>query len=332
MNYNDVISTIILTILGVSTIRWIISKLGILDRESKWARLIYDEYDSDLTRKILKFIGFSIDEVRNKISKLGIPEYGDSLSKVIAICVNNIQAFSSIKTYGKETPTQSKYYINTMEASHCDLDRINMAQALIELMGIECKPFPNFIITPKKGNPYLALELNKQRPNLFTVIIKDADESSFLSGAPEESPTVNYEGINYLISYANRNKDKTLYGVAIDCNASGGNNIKNAILTFNTVLENIKLNNITKIDKAIILFRPDCEVDIDEEYKNAGNLKLHRYFDLTEDIKEEIYKLKQKYKQLYCYNKNHRKNIQEIIKVINSNATLFYKEKLYEPQ
>ncbi len=324
MIYSDIISTIILIILGIGTIRWIISKYGILDRESKWARLIYNEYDSDLTRRILASIGFPIDEARNKISKLGIPENCDSLSKVIAVCVNNILVFSGKKSHGNKSPAPSRYYLNTMEASHNELDRTYMAQALIELMGKECRPFPNYVITPKQGNTYLTHELNKQSPNLVTVLIKGADDSSRLK---EEFASVNYEGINYLISLANKNKDKTLYGVAVDCNASGGANIKNAILEFNAMLENIKIKNIAIVNKAVILFRCNCDDDIDEDYKNTGNFEVYRYFDLTEEIKEEIHKLNLKYRHLDCYNKTHRKDIQKIIETINNNKTLFYKEK-----
>ena len=59
----------------------------------------------------------------------------------------------------------------------------------------------------------------------------------------------------------------------------------------------------------MILYRPDNTVDIDTD----GGIKIHRYFDLTEEVKERMYKVRSKAGGRIAYNDTrYTKDIEEL--------------------
>ncbi len=57
---SDVINDIILTILGLDTLRSVIAMLGIIKRETPFlGRLIYGKYDRIVVKEVLEELGYS---------------------------------------------------------------------------------------------------------------------------------------------------------------------------------------------------------------------------------------------------------------------------------
>ena len=298
---------IILAILSLATIRDLLAKFRIFPRNWKFSRFVYDEYDSSIVRDILNDIGFSIEEIRGHISKIQRSKDTNILNKIIYLCINYSVHFQEEKVYGRTSPVSTHYYINTMEAVHNTEDRETMSQGILELCGKRRKKMPDFIITPKTGNPYLSFEFGKQRENIYTILIKDPNHGgSYLGGRGKEAVLVNYEGINRFIN--GMSPGKKYYGIAVDCNGSGCNNLKKAVQRFNKeVCKNYPC--ISPIEEAVILYRPDNTVDIDTD----GGIKIHRYFDLTEEVKERMYQVRSKAGGRIAYNDTrYTKDIEEL--------------------
>lgn len=356
---DDLISRMILLLMAIATLKWLVAKQGWFPRNKKWwSRLIYNdeydryitkevlnqigfrledvktlventyeptkyEYDRYITKEVLNEIGFKLEDVKTSVKNIYEASKADTIKSVVSICANCITSFPQEKVYGTDTVVLSKYYINTMEAAHDPEERAIMATALLTLCAKEIGKIPDFILTPKAGNPYIAFEIQKYCYNTQTIIIKNTSESSYVRG--QEIDPVNFEGINRIISDSSAYPNKQFWGVAIDCNASGGKNIKNSINDFNLLIEKQNLQNIKKVDSAFVLFRPDNEQDIDADYE-ASNLNFYRYFDLNDTVKEKIHNLKEESKKINMFNIKQNEEIAEIICEIEKNNLLYYKE------
>jgi hypothetical protein len=194
-----------------------------------------------------------------------------------------------------------------MEAVHNTEDRETMSKGILELCGKRRKKMPDFIITPKTGNLYLAFEFGKQYGNIYTILIKNPDlEGSYLKGKHKEALLVNYEGIDRFIN--GMSPGKKYYGIAVDCNGSGCSDLKNAVGRFNDeVCTNYPC--ISPIEEAVILYRPDNTIDID----TGNDIKIYRYFDLTEKVKERMYQVRFKAGGRIAYNDTrYTKDIEEL--------------------
>jgi hypothetical protein len=285
-----IIATAILSLAGI---RDLLAKFEIIPRNWKIACLVYGNYDKELTYKILKDIGFPIEEVRKSVSNFALSKDPTALDKIICLCINYLIYFPEKMKYGRESVVESHYYISPMEAAHDEEDRRIMAQGIVDIYTKARKKIPDFIITPKGGNPFLSLELGKQY-NICTILVKSSHEGSYAKGAPKEKSNANFEGSGQLIKKAAHKKQ---YGVAVDCNGSGCTGLKEAIREFNEVICEIN-PNVNKVTEAVVLFRPDNTVDIDKD----DDIKIYRYFDLTEEIKEKMRQIKSKADDKIIYN------------------------------
>jgi hypothetical protein len=311
---------IILGILTLATIRDLLAKFRLVPKSCKISRLVYEEHDSSTVRDILKDIGFSIEEVREHTSKIRISKDTSIPNKIIYLCINYLFHFPEEKVYGRKTTVNTHYYINTMEAVHNMEDREIMSKGITDLCSRCCKKMPDFIITPKTGNPFLSFEFGKQNRNIYTILIKDPNEGSFLKGGNEETLPVNYEGINRFKK--NLNSRKKYYGIAVDCNGSGCNDLKNAIQLFNETVCGSYIN-VSPIKEAVILFRPDSIIDVD----NDNAISIYRYFDLTEEIKEKMYQLQSKAGGWIAYNDTrYTKDIEDLKSLMNEKKLIKIKD------
>jgi hypothetical protein len=288
-----IINGIILLILGLSTLRWVVAKLGIFSMNKKFSYLLYDKYDSGIVSETLRRIGLTENEVRNHISLIRIPKDADMLDKIICLCFNNVIDFQKEMQYGRDSPVRSRYYINSMEASYKPNEREIMVQGILYLCVNRMSRIPDFIITPKNGNPHLSYAISEYKKDIYTIVVKSEREGSYVPNGGE----VNYEGISALVTDIKDHADKKLFGVAVDCNASGCGNLKNIIKRFNEEIQNKYTDNISVIDTAVILFRPDSD-----NINNDDSVKIYRYFDLDEEIKKDFVELKQKAGKKIAYN------------------------------
>jgi hypothetical protein len=304
--FSDIINRIILTVLGISTLRWIFAKTGWFPMHKKFSRLIYDEYDSGIISETLKRIGLTENEVRNHISLIRIPKNAATLDKIICLCINNIIDFQEKKQYGYTSPVSSRYYINSIESSYNSTERRIMAQGILDLCATNMPSLPDFIITPKNGNPHLSYAISEEKKNIHMIVVKSEQEGSYVRKGGE----INYEGITALVNDIKDHPDKIFFGVAVDCNASGCGGLKNIISRFNEEIQNKYQRNIEAINKAVILFRPDNNNDIDVN----ETIKIYRFFDLDEDTKKDLVELQKKVgKVKIAYNdKQYQSDIEDL--------------------
>jgi hypothetical protein len=289
-------------LLGLSTLysilRGFIASTDIVPKKWKHAHIVYG--DSVNLNKILSDIGFPIEQTGNKISKLSLPKDAKILDKILCICINSIYKSKNQISFGRKTPVNTWYYMNTMATVHNNEDLETMAMGILVLCDNYFQRLPDFLITPKNGNPILAYEIAKIQPTIHTILIKDPEESSFARGHEDDVVYINYEGINHLLKDIENSKgNRKYYGIAVDCNFSAGGTLLRAINDFNKTVGELHKENIEKISDAFVLFKADDTHNIDANFENK---KIHRYFDLTEEIKGEMYKIQSSKKTRILYN------------------------------
>jgi hypothetical protein len=294
MTIEGIFGLITVLILGVAGVRDLLAKFELAPENwKKFARWVYGSYDKELTYKVLKEMGFSVEEVRGAVSNLTLSKETAILNRIICLCINYLVYFPEKMKYGQESVVESHYYISPMEAAHDEEDRRIMAQGIVDIYVKNRKKMPDFIITPKKGNPFLSLELGS-RHKIITILTKSSNEGSYVKGAPIEKLDVNFEGIRQLTE---KTENRRYRGIAVDCNGSGCRGLKEAIRKFNEVICG-KYPHIDRITEAVILFRPDNTIDIDRD----DDIRIYRYFDLTEEIKAEMHQIQSKTADKIVYN------------------------------
>lgn len=322
---------VILLIATFDTLGSFLIARGFITRKNKFLwTLFYNNNEEELIENVLRKLGFSKKEVINTASHLGkrkIIENNED-ERLISLIYKYIMCFSEKVTYGVETPVPSHYYINTMEASHNKEDLELMCRLINKLITND-SVFPDFVITPKSGNPIMGKEFAEFH-NIVSIFRKsnyDKSKARFIPSASNELAfNVNYEGslrLNSLIEELKKydSRDRKIHGIVIDCNASGASEILKTMEEFNSHLS----EGIDPIVEAYILFRPDVASDVDEKFSERG-FKLNRYFDLNDDIKTKIhlYKTEKSKAELDIDNKQDWEFINEILCDIK-NAKLYKK-------
>ena len=313
---------IILTLLSINGVRNIIAYLGWVPINSgRLSKFIYARSDEKIIEKALINLGYEkqeIDQIVTSMSKSRLKEVRKMTNKVCYRKLIKIIRKCLISTdqmrYGGST---TQYYIHTMMGSQNEDILEEMSELLI--YQITQDYLPNFVITPKSGNPllgrYIAAKLGAQ-----CILYKDPNERSYARNPnavlgndnPELDFEINFEGAYYL------DREKPLKGVVVDCNTSGGTQLLNATKAFNNIIEKKKLP-FKKIQNIYTLFKVDDDhQNIDEYFNQNGGLKLHRIFDMTEDIKTKIASLNSE--DIHIYNKDSP----EVDKIIS----LMYKKEL----
>ncbi|WIV13135.1 hypothetical protein [Proteiniborus sp. MB09-C3] len=304
------LNMIILFILSLTTLRDIVAMTGWISFNSKFAPLVYGRYDKEIIKKCLQELGFSpsksneicialeIISRENRVED-SLCEDKVNLYKLIELISKYIVCFDNYIQYGKITPTSSKYYVSTMEASKNDEDLMKMAYIISHLINTDfikqkIDRTPDFILTPKSGNPLLGSKVAEINKYISVFRKSPEDESSSRISRKEyyKELMTNYEGTWELLEKSSKS-DKKLFGVAIDCNLSGGKQIINMMEHFNNIIENEKLN-IDKVKNAYVLFRADSDGEDIKEKFNAYGFTISKYFDLDENVKKLLYEYKNK--------------------------------------
>ena len=296
---------IIIIILALETLRNVIAWLGIVPKGKKYSWLIYRSYSSLIVEDTLTALGFTNQkqkEILNTITYLGDSNVIKGAAKELVLLLSNYTRETTLElTYGKNTPVNTKYYINTMEASQNPLHLDIMCKIMMSLINKDnsIHKRPDFIITPKIGNPVFGhkfAEMNRMicllRKGGSDKSRAQFDHTADITTSAVDNLRVNYEGFQYLLNKSNELQvgNKPLYGVIIDCNASGGSEILETIQEFNKLIEQTHLK-IERIQYAYILFRPDVHADADKSFHENGYF-LKRYFDLDEDTKKLLIDIK----------------------------------------
>lgn len=289
----------ILTILGIAGIRDIIAFTGFVPVDKKFSWLIYGKYDDAIIERVLIHLGYSkrhAEEIHKGLSSrekktLTDVDIDTCYRRLIAIISACIIPLKDEMRYGN---CHTRYYIHTMQGSQDDELLKAMAFLLMKLIKSKFDSgndsIPDYIIVPKSGNTRLG-QLIADYLGIKCILHKSSkgDRSYARAGRGSTDEIVldyriNFEGAFYL------DTDRPLKGIVLDCNASDGTSLIETALSFNRVIDhlNFKFPPITEI---YTLFRANNK-NIDHHLQ-AQKLRLYHYFDLTEEIKEDIAKLPQ---------------------------------------
>lgn len=325
MNWSEYV---ILLILALFSIRDIIAAFGNIPRNNKWySKWIYGSYDENLVAKVLSDWGFAdkttreIDNSMKNIAKQSKKiEINNYFERLILLLAKYTMIFSSDMNYSKDI--NSKYYIDTMEASTDSDALIEMTELMVTLIN-KCKISRfDVIVVPKGGNVELAQAVAmKYKAKL--VVVKDKDDDSratSIDGYSKEFYKVNIEGSWELFD------NRKGRAILMDCNTSKGSQLINAAIEFNTAIDcGMKAKKITDV---FVLYRvDDGNTRIDSMFKDHGCV-LHRYFDLNEDYKEQLYTLNSNHirKNTTIYDKKVRNEIDSIIQQLREGNALAFQE------
>ena len=274
---------------------------GWVKPESKYSWVIYGRYERNLIVSGLKELGFQekkSEQILKNFRRVSANErdmYGitkDNVVEQLVILISRyIVHFDQRIQYGGERTTTSSYYIDTMEMSHNEKDKQLMVSIMSFLYELNNSTKPQVIITPKGGNPLFAQAFAKYYEATFIVAKSSNDKSRITSvtGDPYMDFHINYEG-----SWNVANGVNAQECIIIDCNTSGGSQLIDIIHDVRRIFDQTSAIKISPPNKVYVLFRADSDPkhNVDEKFKD-NQCELYRFFDLDEDIKAQIYKLKE---------------------------------------
>lgn len=330
---------LLLTILALDTIRTLIAYLGWVQPHTKLGRLIYGKHDQHIMRLALEELGYDpIAQKREtkkwhrlakKSSTLSGITSKNAAEQLIVLLAKYIVGFPESGEYGGRTLTTSKYYINTMEISHCPEDAKIMATIMMQLIRKNnSSQKPDVIITPKGGNPLFANIVSSVLGSDL-LLAKASTEKSRAKIAGDDAKTrfiINFEGSKKVVD-----SDKRKQCILLDCNTSGGSQLCDILSEISEILEKSSNTiNLEKPSKAYVLFRvDDGKVEIEKKFSDRG-CKLIRFFDLDEETKGLIFEF-QKRCEAECrvpdpYELDDINEARVILRRIKEKKKYYYKE------
>lgn len=304
----DFITIIILVILSLDTLRAILAYFGRFNPNSRIGRIIYGSYDQTLLKRTFEELGFSETKqnkivnnikniAKNEAKLTGVKSDDAAVALIILLAKYIIKSDGEPIQYGGVDISKSNYYINTMEIAHNSLDVEALTSIMIHLMNKKVSNFkkPDYIITPKGGNPLFAQEVSSRFSNTLVLAKSKNDKSRVtIPNNPTLSFLMNYEGMasTYFYDLDNNNKENRKC-IIIDCNVSGGSQLIEIIEEMNKIIIS---NDKIKIDcpeYIFILFVVDDKKQSMNKQFEDRNCKLFRFFDLDEEIKAMLYELRE---------------------------------------
>ena len=292
----DIFTSIILGLLSLDTIRALIAMTGWVKPEAKYSWVIYGRYERNLIVSGLKELGFQekkSERVLNNLRLVSANErdmYGitkDNVVEQLVILISRyIVHFDQPIQYGGRRTTTSSYYIDTMEMSHNEKDKQLMVSIMAFLYAYHNNSTkPKVVITPKGGNPLFAQAVAKYYGATF-IVAKSSNDKSRITSVTDDPYTdfrINYEGTWNVASGS----------IIVDCNTSGGSQLIDIVHDIRRIFSQTSAVKISPPNKVYVLFRADSgqNHDVDKKFKD-NQCELYRFFDLDEDIKAQIYRLK----------------------------------------
>lgn len=276
----NILETITLAILSILKIRDLLAQNFDLPIPKQWRWLIYNKKMQEpvLCSRIYERTQTFSDgsKIRFIIERLLLMD-GKHIKKFPDGYFHRSKFASEIK---------SEYFINSLEASYVEEDLNIMTIAIRRLLAESGLHNIDFVLFLKNGNQMLARNVFKDDRSIVYICKIDEHSSYVPQGemVPIDSYSIQYENLDQLLSFAQANNNmKNLNGIAIDCSISTGEGLKDSINHFNQLLEEHRNLRINKIEHAFILY---CHKDFDD---TTISFKLHRYFDMDEEIRRMIY-------------------------------------------
>lgn len=163
---DGVFGWIVLTILGLSTIIFVLDSVGFLPR---WLRRIVYRNRSSQTIQVLKDLGFEVEKVKreNRASRISERRSADQLEKAATRLTEQVTIRKPL-TVGRVDAVETSSFIDLMGASCSPENSISAAQLLSSLWrnligsaGTQDLPDFDFVVAPKAGSPFIAYEFAK---------------------------------------------------------------------------------------------------------------------------------------------------------------------------
>lgn len=281
---NITLNSIIIFLLGVLSIRDIIAKNFAIPKNKKWSFLFYNK--SDIDKIPLCYKRYELSIKKQSIS------YRKMIENLLFLASCHAKKFNNGLVHGrfKKGMIQSKYFINTLEASYNDNDLKIMKAAITKLVQNEENVWDiDFVLGMKIGNSILSNSF-AQDFDAIGVCFISLDKATQAVTLNEDNDKVDslslvFENIDKIIEIAN-SKTKPLNGIVVDCSVSSGEGLKQCVMQFNKLIDEGTLGNVRKIEHAFVLYSHQNS-DLDQRLENV--CKVHRFFDMDEDIRAGIY-------------------------------------------
>lgn len=333
----DIFTPIIMGLLSLDTIRAIIAMTGWVKPEAKYSWIIYGRYERNLIVTGLKELGFQPQksaEIRDNLKEVSKKEqdtYGitdeNAAEQLIILIAKYIVHFDRPIQYGGTRTTTSSYYIDTMEMAHNEEDKMLMGSLMAHLYASSNPTKPEVIVTPKGGNPLFALKVADYYSANF-IVAKSKSDKSRITSVKNDAYTdfqINYEGSWNVLTSLNDQKC-----IIVDCNTSGGSQLIEIVNDLRTIISKVENTKITAPTEVYVLFRADSgqggDIEIDRKFED-NKCKLYRFFDLDEELKEQIYQLKQSAgidRLPDLYYEDDKKCVEKIIQRMKEKGLFFY--------
>lgn len=333
---NSTAGQIVLAILAIDTIRAVIAFTGIVPRSWKiLSRLVYGKYDDGVVARALEELGYPTMLAQKKhqtlrshirrmkgtssVTKNNAPVY------LILLLAKYCAHFPQNVSYGGDTMSESRYYLNTMEMAHDKDDLKTMSDIMVMLLTSVEQRKPDVVIAPKGGNPLFAAEVAEYLERPLLIAKGNREKSKVKSQSMEEHYQINYEG-----SWRLKDLEQTQTCAIIDCNISGGSQLKAIVEDLNKLVQQ-RVTNIAKAKHVFVLFRADDRhKNVEATFSDLG-VSLHRYFDLDEETKGKIWQIKQRAetenRTINAEYKEDWEQAERILRELNDAKKLYYKYK-----
>ena len=165
-NINDILSTLVLVILGIATVLQVMDMCGFLT--PKWKRKFRLNHAQD-TIEVLKELGINFNQYKKINATIGIPvDYSKDTIEQETIKRLEKLKIDKLVSVGKIRQTELSYYIDLIGYSCNPEIAVAYARLLssywvdtIESSQLIKSPNIDFIVTPKEGSPILGYEFSK---------------------------------------------------------------------------------------------------------------------------------------------------------------------------
>jgi len=242
---------------------------------------------------LVRALGFeTTKDFRNKIAEKKLYDYTGAI-RILSECIVQAENDGSF-TYGSNNRHSSKYYVDSMgfaqKKENC-YDLYNVMKYLISNVNTDY----DYVFSIKGGNIPLITAFSMDNNDVLSIVAKDRNE--MVNSGNISDSLINYEGLRDLMKKA-KNNSKDTKGIAIACNLADGSNFLDAIKLYNNKIDELKCSgiltqNIQKIKSVFILYRAIDSEELDKNYEQA-DLRCYRYFDLNEELKDSLFKIKNK--------------------------------------
>lgn len=126
----SLIEQLILWLLGLNTLRGILIDLGLIPRRGRYSWLFYNRRDYEFLRELVE----KHPDIPQKMLTQNQVKVNLPIMALFQLMSQYIHQFEAPVSYGKVTPTLTRFYINTMEASHNENSLRSMSELIQTLV------------------------------------------------------------------------------------------------------------------------------------------------------------------------------------------------------